>query len=202
MKKKIFAAVLSFVLVFSFALAVYADDIYEAENAKLSNSEVWIGDSDSASGKKYVGGIDPSEGYARNVEFTVNAPEDGVYKVQIAYANGGGDAKLAVFVNGVEGPEILTPATAGGWAVFGSDFVDFEVTLKKGANTLKFANKDQYTQIDYIKVSAVNTAADTTDAKDAAANPKTGDNGITLYVVLALLSGLAFTAFARRKATN
>lgn len=200
MKKTFLSVLLIVMFVFSVTSVAFADEIYEAENAKLGNSEVWVGDSDSASGKKYVGGIDPSDGNARNLEFEVNAPADGTYKVELSYANGGGDAKLVLFVNGVEfGQDIATPASAGGWGAFGSDFAKFEVNLQKGVNTLKFANKDQYTQIDYIKVLSNAAAQDSQSTSEVADNPKTGDTGITLYVVMAILAGLTLFVVTIRK---
>lgn len=38
--------------------------------------------------------------------------------------------------------------------MFGRGSADFTVNLQQGSNKLKFANKEQYTQIDYIKLSA------------------------------------------------
>ncbi|MFC5530509.1 CBM35 domain-containing protein [Cohnella yongneupensis] len=198
MKKTAFLALLLMVFALSTASIAFADDIYEAEDAKLGNSEVWIGDSDSASGKKYVGGIDPSEGNARNVEFTVNVPADGTYQVELSYANGGGDAKLGLFVNGSEtGQEIVTPASAGGWGAFGDYIAKFEVALTNGANTLKFANTDQYTQIDWIKIIS-NDAAEPAVEPTAEPNPKTGDSGIALYGVLAVIAGLTLAVTWKR----
>lgn len=198
MKKTALLALLLAVFAFSTASIAFADDLYEAENAKLGNSEVWIGDSDSASGKKYVGGIDPSEGNARYVEFTVNVPADGTYQVELSYANGGNNAKLGLFVNGSEtAQEISTPATAGGWGAFGSYIAEFEVELKGGENSLKFANTDQYTQIDWIKIIS-NAAAEPADEPAAEPNPKTGDSGIALYGLIAVIAGATLVLALRR----
>ncbi|OMD12990.1 hypothetical protein BJP48_09315 [Paenibacillus odorifer] len=128
-------------------------EYYEAEDGALGQG-VWIGDTIQASGGRFVGGIDSTNDMSRYVELTVNVPAAGPYNVYLSYANGGGDAKLILLVNGQNyGVDILTPHT-GDWSMFGRGSADFTVNLQQGSNKLKFANKEQYTQIDYIKLSA------------------------------------------------
>lgn len=133
------------------------DQIYEAEDGKLGQ-EVWIGDSEQASGGHYIGGIDHTDDMSKYVEITVSVPSAGSYEVRLSYANGGGNAKLSLLVNGKDyGKAILTPAT-GEWSVFGRGYAEFTVDLKQGTNQLRFANTEQYTQIDYIQLTTPGAA--------------------------------------------
>jgi len=215
MKRKKFSAVLFAAMVsFGVMSVASADTLYEAEDGKLGNGEVWIGDSDNASGGKYVGGIDPSEGYARHLELTVQVPEDGEYEAEISYANGGNEAILAIIVNGEEQAEVKTPPTPGGWANFGSGIAKVKLTLKKGENSVKLANKDQYTQVDYLKVlgDGAQAAAETggSGAAIPAAMPKTGLGGeaeangkaASAVMAAAVLAGAAVIFLVRRRKTN
>jgi len=214
MKRKSLGAVLLAALLALAAVPVAsADTVYEAEDGKLGNSEVWIGESDQASGGKYVGGIDPSDGYARHVELTVTVPEDGEYDAELFYANGGNTAVLVVIVNDEVQHELTTPHT-GAWAIFGSAVAKFKLTLKKGENSVKLANKDQYTQIDYLKILGDDAAPASGSASGGgtvpAAMPKTGLGGEAqangdiagAVVAAAALAGAAFLILARRRKAN
>lgn len=210
MKKTVSALLLSALLAFAAVPVALADTVYEAEDGKLGNGEVWVGESSNASGGKYVGGIDPSDKFARHVELTVNAPADGTYEVEISFANGGGDAVLAVIVNGEEQAEVKTPPTSAGWANFGSGIGKAKLTLKKGENSVKLANKDQYTQVDYLKVFGDAPAAAAAPAPAVpSAMPKTGLGGeghangaIASWTLAAVAAaGLAYALYSfRRKA--
>jgi hypothetical protein len=164
----------------------------EAEDATLVGAAK-VELSDSASGGKYVNGYDnPDTDW---VEFVVDVPEAGKYNLELAYATPMEAANVVVYINGSKNV-ITTPPTAD-WGIFGVTTTSVE--LQEGENTLKFVKGEGYVQLDYIKLLAFDESAIGT--KYPAKNPKTGDAGILLYGLLAVLAmgGLVLTSTNRRR---
>ncbi|MDQ8734573.1 LamG-like jellyroll fold domain-containing protein [Paenibacillus sp. LHD-38] len=117
--------------------------IYEAENAALGGVSIANQDASPASGGRYVSSI-PSGG---SVTFTVNVPQDGVYKLEVYYGNNAlttngrnraqGDlAKQLLKIDGDNHAELTYDST-----IFNDYFASktLYVNLKAGTHTLHFS---------------------------------------------------------------
>ncbi|MBP5198329.1 MAG: carbohydrate-binding protein [Lachnospiraceae bacterium] len=122
---------------------------YEAEASELINGAF-------VEGGDHVGGM--YNGFA-SVKFHVNVDEDGIYSVEVGYANGHeSDAKkTAVYVNGQLISAVDLPYT-GQWNSWNSFFLDLPLTA--GENVIAFVNdRDSLglsgdVNYDYIKVTS------------------------------------------------
>lgn len=118
--------------------------IFEAEDATLNgltikNSEVGF------SGTGYVGDFENS---SQSVTFHVDAPETGLYSLNIGYAAIYGSGKVAnVVVNG----EVLSSVTMG--SGFGKESAG-NILLNSGSNTISITPNWTWFAIDYIEVQA------------------------------------------------
>jgi GH43 family beta-xylosidase/uncharacterized protein YjdB len=101
---------------------------YEAEDAKLFNGAF-------VEGEDHVGGM--FNGFAA-LAFDVEAAADGVYQVDIKYANGNDqDKKTAVYVNGEKIAPVDLPIT-GPWNTWNT--ISQNLELRAGTNTIAFVN--------------------------------------------------------------
>jgi len=104
----------------------------------------------SASGGVQVGMMDNVGAY---LQVSINAASAGVQTIKIIYANGLTDTRYkSIYVNGSKIRQ-LSFAPTGGWSDY--SFLDTEVTLNAGVNTLRIqrdAADNTATDIDYILV--------------------------------------------------
>jgi hypothetical protein len=129
---------------------------YEAENAMVNHSIVHS--NASVSGGSYVGGIDYNDSY---VQFNVNVPTAGTYKVKIAYGNGQAQpysgsifSSHNLSVNGGANKTVSYAPTEGWLGTRAAWISTITVNLNAGANTLRFSNSGNgYAELDYIDVS-------------------------------------------------
>ncbi len=126
---------------------------YEAENATVSGGTLYS--NSSASNGKYVGTLDAAGSY---VQYTVNAASAGSYTLEIGYANGGtASSTNSLSVNGGTAATVTYPVT-GGWLYTGNfDKVLATVSLNAGSNTIRLTKGTNYTEMDYIQLTAVPT---------------------------------------------
>ena len=120
---------------------------YEAEDAVITGAAV--NSATSASGNRYVGGIDFDNS---SVEFTtVNVPTDGTYPLSVAFANGFAESSFhRMTVNGGAPVTVTYPGT-GGWEQFYVKSLDVE--LRAGDNTIRFAKGDGFATLDFVGVN-------------------------------------------------
>lgn len=123
-----------------------ATNVYEAEDAAVNNAKLYS--SSSASGGKYVGGIDYSDSY---VDFYVKVPTANTYTMTIRYANGtGANSTQNLAYNGGPWSTVTYPATAG-WGQFGT--VNVSVNLTAGDNIIRLAKGTTgYAELDSITI--------------------------------------------------
>lgn len=118
---------------------------YEAELATL-NSVSLVNHVQASNGSK-VGNINDAGDY---VQFTVRAPAAGAYTVNVRYANGtGANSTHAVSVNGGSASTLTYPATVD-WGRY--KWVQVNVTLNAGANTIRFSRASSFAELDVIHV--------------------------------------------------
>lgn len=124
----------------------------EAEEARVQDANV-VGSS-FASNRLFVGNIDHPDS---SVSFSVYAPADGTYNMDVGYGNGtSATSTHTLTVNGQAEDAIAYPVS-GGWL---SDVpnagtrkvLTVPVTLKQGDNTLVFGKGDGYAELDYIEI--------------------------------------------------
>lgn len=121
---------------------------YEAEDAVVTRARVVDVSVPGASGHRKVGYIDYADS---SVEFTVSAPRDGRYGVDVRYSNGIGSTSTHLLsVNGGEPRAVDLPSN--GWDNW--LFAGTEVDLEAGENTLRFAKGEGYAELDLIRVDA------------------------------------------------
>jgi hypothetical protein len=181
MKKKLFSVLMALGLVFSFTTGASAATAYQAESAKLIGASKLSDD-----GGFVIGWDNPGDG----MEFSVKVPSADKYKVEVGYATPMEGSSFLVSVNGGTDTEVAITKTSD-WAVTATLFT--ELDLKEGDNTVKITKGKEYVQLDYIKVY---------EAGEAIPNPATGDNGIMLYVVLAVLAGSVIVLNNRKRIFN
>lgn len=119
----------------------------EAEYGAVSHAN--IATSSSASGGKFVAGIDHSDSY---VDFYVKVPTTKSYVMTIRYANGtGANSTQNLCYNGGACSAVTYPATAG-WGKFGT--VNVNVNLKAGDNIIRLAKGSTgYAELDSITLN-------------------------------------------------
>ena len=133
--------------------------LYEAENASISNANIFSG-SDASNGK-YVGQIDYNDSVTPKysyVDFTVNVPTTKTYTMTIRYANGGTSTSTqGLAYNGGIWSTVSYPVT-GTWGKFST--VSTKVNLNAGSNIIRLAKGSPnfvggtgYAEIDYIQLS-------------------------------------------------
>ncbi|MEW9050033.1 MAG: CBM35 domain-containing protein [Neobacillus sp.] len=181
MKKKLFSVVMTLALAFSFTSGAFASTAYQAETAKLLGASKLSDD-----GAFVIGWDNPGDG----MEFTVKAPSANKYKVEVGYATPMEGSSFLVSVNGGADTEVAITKTSD-WAV--TTTLITELDLKEGDNTVKITKGKEYVQLDYIKVYGEG---------EAVPNPATGDNGIMLYAVLAVLAGSVIVLTNRKRMFN
>lgn len=136
-----FCCILSAVpqLIFSSAEKI---EIYEAENAVLTENEVKTGS--NASGGKYVGQF--AEDTSR-IDFTVNVEQAGYYDIIISSQGVGGTKKNNLLANGTGYGEFDTTSSKA----FEETTVSL-VALNSGSNTVSITPSWGWINVDYIKV--------------------------------------------------
>lgn len=117
---------------------------YEAESATINNASR-INEGSASNGKK-VGFIDFSDSY---VQFNVNVPEAGSYKMYVRYGNGTGEsATHNVSING--GSNGTVSYGSYGWNNW--KWVTKNVSLNAGNNTIRLSKGTGKTELDAIEV--------------------------------------------------
>jgi hypothetical protein len=115
---------------------------YEAEQAQISDANITISDPNNffstySSNGAYVAQINNLDSY---VDFTVNAPVGGTYRLIIHYTNGTRvDSQQGLSVNSGPFTFVTYPATQG-WGLFG--LLDVNVQLQNGVNHIRLAKGD------------------------------------------------------------
>lgn len=116
--------------------------IFEAEDATLNGLTV----KNSVAGFSGTGYVGDFENSSQSVTFHVDAPETGLYNLNIGYGAIYGDGKVAnVVVNG----EVLSSFTMG--SGFGKESAG-NILLNAGTNTISITPNWTYFAIDYIEV--------------------------------------------------
>jgi hypothetical protein len=135
---------------------------YEAEQAQISDANITISDPNNffstySSNGAYVAQINNLDSY---VDFTVNAPVGGTYRMIIHYTNGTKvDSQQGLSVN--SGPfTLVTYPPTQGWGLFG--LLDVNVQLQSGINHIRLAKGDPsfglavgYAELDCIDLEYV-----------------------------------------------
>ncbi|UJF35810.1 family 16 glycoside hydrolase [Paenibacillus hexagrammi] len=165
---------------------------YEAEQANTFH--VQLNTNNSASGGKYIGGMDYEDSY---VSFTnVEVPEDGAYDMDIWYANGSGfqAATGKVLVNGEE-KSIKLQGTRG-WGRFMA--FPLSVQLHKGSNTITFMKGTGFYELDDIVVRPHQAGVTEPDSPPAAAltGPDTVTEGQPFQTLIGI-SGVTQNVYAQ-----
>jgi hypothetical protein len=135
---------------------------YEAEQARISDANITISDPNNffstySSNGAYVAQINNLDSY---VDFTVNAPVGGTYRMIIHYTNGTKvDSQQGLSVNSEPFTFVTYPATQG-WGLFG--LLDVNVQLQNGINHIRLAKGDPsfglavgYAELDCIDLEYV-----------------------------------------------
>lgn len=116
--------------------------IFEAEDATLN----WLTVKNTVAGFSGTGYVGDFENSSQSVTFHVDAPETGLYNLNIGYGAIYGDGKVAnVVVNG----EVLSSFTMG--SGFGKESAG-NILLNAGTNTISITPNWTYFAIDYIEV--------------------------------------------------
>ncbi len=116
---------------------------YEAEAAVLADAHV----ADGAVGTRYV---EPADARPAAIRFAVAVASPGRYRLRIAYGSGGTEAnRQAMTVNG-GAVQRIDLAAAGSLQSSPARFVETEVTLRKGSNSIALSGIQG--QIDYVEV--------------------------------------------------
>lgn len=121
---------------------------YEAEDAEVHRARVVDVSVPGASGHRKVGYIDFDDSW---VEFTVTAPADGLYGVDVRYSNGTGSTSThRVSVNGASAGSVELPSN--GWDNW--IFAGLDLDLRAGENTVRLSKGVGYAELDLIRVDA------------------------------------------------
>ncbi|MFT3796965.1 RICIN domain-containing protein [Microbacterium sp.] len=117
---------------------------YEAELATRNGNPSLVTHVQASNGSK-VGNINVDGDY---VQFAVNVPAAGTYTMNVRYDNGtGANSSHSVSVNGGSATTLTYPATYD-WSRF--RWVQMNVTLNAGANTIRFSRNTSYAELDVI----------------------------------------------------
>ncbi len=118
---------------------------YEAESAVHTGGSTQA--SGTASNGQYIGGLNNTGDY---VQFAVNVPTSGEYRLAVNYANAtSGVSKLDVLVNGTK--KFTAPfGRTEAWGTFSRNLQYLPVTLNSGNNTIRLQRDNTgYVEIDY-----------------------------------------------------
>jgi len=139
-----------------------ASIIYEAEDAALSGPVV----SSAIGGYTGTGFVDYINASTDYIEWTVDAPADGLYTLQFRYALGIGNRPLAIRVNGAVVDTSLDFPSTGGWTTWGTTSVT--ANLNMGANTVR-ATAIGFSggNVDHLEVTLLEEGASILEAEDA-----------------------------------
>ena len=125
---------------------------YQAEDS----ANTLAGGASRSSGSMYSGGTDVHNiGRGGTLQFNkIAAAADGSYLLTVAYVNGDPAARTAsMSVNGAAPQTVSFPSTCT-WASQAVGTVQVPITLKAGANTIKFSNPSAWTpDIDRVAIS-------------------------------------------------
>ena len=124
------------------------DGYYQAENGRIEGLAIVDRDVPECMGGRKVGYIGKEGGslYMENIE----APEDGVYEVEITYITKE-ERYIKISVNDGEDIKVTFPPSGEDWTTLGTYTV--ELPLKKGLNTFFFHNETGWApDIDCIKI--------------------------------------------------
>ncbi len=114
---------------------VAAPSRFEAEDAVLSQAVV----AQAHGGYTGTGFVDTQQVAGAYVEWQVNAPTAGDYRLEFRYANGGGSNRpVAVRVNGALVDGALAMPASGSWSAWTTASID--ATLKAGANAVRITS--------------------------------------------------------------
>lgn len=117
---------------------------YEAELATLSGGPTLV-THEQASNSSKVGNINATGSY---VQFAVKVPAAGTYTMNVRYDNGtGANSSHMVSVNGGSATTLTYPATYD-WGRY--RWVQLNVTLSAGANTIRFTKGTSFAELDAI----------------------------------------------------
>ena len=137
--------------------AAFASQLYEAENAQRVNAGVGMSAA-GYSGSGFVENITQQQvgtntQSASSVLFTVTAPTQGSYAVDMRYASSSaGTRTMSVYVNGVYNQQASFPGT-NGWAKWSIQTMALD--LHGGTNTIEYRyglNDSGWINLDYIRV--------------------------------------------------
>lgn len=117
---------------------------FEAENGILSGVQV-ASTAEGFSGDGYVTGFEEEND---SVEISIQAPDDGLYRLNIGYRNGDGDKMGWLGLNGKPFGDVKLAASEGFTDVFAS-----KVLLNKGENTVKVTRHWGWYDIDYAEIA-------------------------------------------------
>lgn len=122
---------------------------YEAENALVNDAKR----ATSHYIPNYVGGINNADSY---VEFNLETPRTGNYRLLVGYANGtGGTSTHIVTINGQSSGSI-SYAPTGGWMADSrtlqknTSIASTQLTMKAGFNKVRLAKGNGYAELDYV----------------------------------------------------
>ena len=141
---------------------------YQAENATVSGGQVRS--SSSASNGQYVGGLNNTGNY---VQFSVNVPNAGEYRMSINYANGWiGTSQLNLYVNNNQKASVTFPRT-NAWGTFSGNIIPVPVVLDSGNNIIKLQRDGNtgYVELDYIELLTYPTAVYAPEKFNTVSNP-------------------------------
>ncbi|MGG1516591.1 CBM35 domain-containing protein [Paenibacillus oryzisoli] len=146
--------------------AVNNNNRYEAEKALVNHAITYS--NVQASNGKYIGGIDYADSY---VQYTVNAPTAGNYRMDVRYANGGtASSTHNLSVNGGAATTVTYPIT-GGWLGTGNvGTTTLNVALNAGINTLRLSKGTNYAEADFIQLTKVGAFKARVESENALVN--------------------------------
>ncbi|BDZ47484.1 CBM35 domain-containing protein [Naasia aerilata] len=123
---------------------------YEAEEAKVTGAQ--MRSTVSASGKRYVGGID-NAGNSVSFKRVLNEGATGTYTLRVYYTNGGGSPATHLLTVNHQSPITVTYAPTPAWGTFAAgQWVDIPITLEHGYNVLTFSKAANYAELDLILI--------------------------------------------------
>jgi len=103
----------------------------------------------------YVGGLNNPDSF---VEFALDAPKTGTYRLTIGYANGTSAPSRLSLTTGSVPARPVTFAPTGGWfsapnPMTSEKTVTIPITLQEGVNTVRFGKSDGFVELDYVTLN-------------------------------------------------
>ena len=132
MKQKLIAAF----LVASAVNTLKADELYEAESAKLINGTVFTRNQNGFSGRGFVDFVKPN---GETIQWSVSAKTAGMHNLSFRYALDKGERPLQLQVNGIAPKSQPSFAATGGWNKW--NWVTVSVPLRSGMNEINLVSK-------------------------------------------------------------